>query len=152
MSEKKINIDFVKEQYSQYYQMLRMHVALSWQIPSFVIVALLFLLSLESKNIQGWKDYPIWPAFWFLIVGLFLVVMFIHHRRNLFYADHYSKVLADIEEKWGVVLKVYHFQVELGRKWWQKISSSLCLSIFLFLMIVGSFVISIYYFKLVICS
>lgn len=149
MTNKKREITIIKEQYSQYYQMVRMHLKFSWQIPSFVIISLLFILSLESKNIEDWKNFPEWPAFGFFIVGFFLVVMFVHHKRNLFYADHYQKILAKIEKNWGIAVKVHHFQVEIDRGWWQKISSSLCLSIFLIVMITSSFGMSIYYFLLV---
>lgn len=37
LTETKHTIEIVKEQYAQYYQMLRQHNALSWQIPSFVV-------------------------------------------------------------------------------------------------------------------
>lgn len=150
MNEDRKNIEFVKEQYSQYYQMFRQHLVFSWQIPSFVIVALLFFLGLEYKNIQSWKRNPIFPAIGFLIIGLFLIVMFVHHRRNLFYANNYSKILAKMEEEWGFEVKVHHFQVEPLKKSWQRISSSLCLSIFLIILIVGSIITSICYFILAI--
>ena len=125
--------------------MLRMHLNLSWQIPSFVVVAILFIIGISSNDFQNWEDYPQLPALGFFLIGFFLIVMLVHHRRNLFYADIYQKTIAKIEKIFGEEYIIHHFQVEPTRNRWKKITSSLCLSVFLFVMILVSFMICIYY-------
>lgn len=127
----KAHIDLIKEQYQQYYHMVRHHTGLSWHIPSFAVAASVLFFGLDSSKLTSWFQTPILPAAGFFIISLFFIVMLVHHRRNVFYARQYSKALSNFERKWGFVAKVHHFQLEPEKNFINRISSSLCLSIFL---------------------
>lgn len=143
--------DLIIEQYSQYYQMVRHHTSLSWHIPSFTIAFSIVFLGLDSSKLHNWLYCPILPAICFFVICLFLVVMFVHHKRNGLYAKRFDQALVEIEKNCGYVTKVnvHHCGSELRKSFINKISSSLCLTIFLLLLIFLSFFISLYYFYLV---
>jgi hypothetical protein len=40
-------LDFIKEQYSQYWEMLRLYLSFSWQIPALAIIATVAFIGLD---------------------------------------------------------------------------------------------------------
>jgi hypothetical protein len=138
--------ELIKEQYTQYYQMLRHHTSLSWSIPSFAVACSVLFFGLDSSKMRSWDDYPLLPALCFLFIGLFLFVMLKHHIRNGFYAHKFDEALLKIERMWGYKLRVHHSQLEPEKSFFKRISSSLCLSVFLWVLIILSLSVSIYYF------
>ena len=139
------NLEFVKEQYIQYWEMIRLHSGFSWQIPATGIVAVIAFMSLDPDKLTGWAKIPLIPAFTFLVVSLFSAVMLVHHRRNLLFVKYYEEAIADLEKKYGVEMQVHHIQISPKLKGFQRISSSTSLSIFLLILALGSFGISIYF-------
>lgn len=144
-------IELVKEQYSQYYQMIRHHTSLSWHIPSFTIACAVIFFGLDTSKIRNWFCNPIIPAACFLVISLFLAVMLVHHTRNGKYASKFDAAVIALEKKYGVYMDVHHAH-EKGttkKKLKDYMTSSKCLSAFLIVLIAASFIISIYFFYLV---
>lgn len=144
-TSKKPHPDLIKEQYAQYYQMVRHHTSLSWHIPSFTIACSVLFLGLDSSKMQNWFSYPIIPATCFFVICLFLVVMLVHHKRNGLFASRFDTALIELEECWGVVKDVHHKQKGQKENFKDKISSSVCLTYFLVFLITISLFISIYF-------
>lgn len=140
------NIEFIKEQYSQYWEMKRKHLSFSWQIPSLTIVAVVALVGFDPTKLEKWINMPLVPAISFFMLGIFVALMFVHHRRNLIYANIYDKFLAEFEEKYGEKLEIHHFQVNSKLPILNQISSSSFLSVFLILLFIGLIAVSIYFF------
>lgn len=104
MKDNENNMEFVKEQYSQYWEMLRQHTAFSWQIPALAIVAVIFFINIEPNRLSEWAETPLVPAIAFLVLSLFIAVMLIHHRRNLLFKGYYERALIELEKKiWAFV-------------------------------------------------
>ena len=87
------NPEFIREQYSQYWEMKRFHLTLSWQIPALAIVAVVAFLGFDPDALTKWMQSPLVPAITFLLIGLFIVVMFVHHRRNLLFVRLYERAV-----------------------------------------------------------
>jgi hypothetical protein len=149
MDKNEKNADFIKEQYTQYWEMIRLHSAFSWQIPALAIVAVVSFISFGPDNLPGWMRTPLVAGFTFLVVGLFVGVMFIHHRRNLLFVRKYEQAVAKLEKDYGLVMQVHHFQILPQLKGWQRISSSTSLSIFLFLLAMSLLGTSIFFFSMI---
>jgi len=148
MNERKKDRDFIREQYSQYWEMKRKHLTFSWQIPSLTIVAVLALVAFDPAKLEKWIQTPIVPALSFFMLAVFVALMFVHHRRNLLFAAMYDKVLAEFESKYGEELKIHHFQVQTKLPFFSQLSSSYFLSIFLILLAIGLFSVSLYFFNI----
>lgn len=146
MDENEKNSEFIREQYSQYWEMMRFHLTLSWQIPALAIVAVVAFLGFDPDKLARWTQTPFVPAITFLLVGLFVVVMFIHHRRNLLFVRLYERAVADLEKNYGLEIEIHHFQVEPRLKGWRRISSSTSLSALLLFLAIGLLGISVYFF------
>jgi len=144
------NIEFAKEQYVQYWEMKRMHLSFSWQIPALAIVAVLAIIGIDPEKIPKLGNIPLVSALIFLALGLFAITMFVHHCRNRLFASRYDKILAELEKRFGVEVKIHHFQLESDFRWWQRMSSSWALSTFLVLLSAGLLVASLYFFYKVI--
>jgi hypothetical protein len=138
--------DFVREQYVQYWEMKRVHLSFSWQIPAVTVVAVVAIIGLDADRISAWRGAPLVPALEFLALGLFLALMFLHHRRNLMFASLYDRALAVLEKEYGDEVRVHHFQVGRGYGWWNRLSSSLGLSVFLSLLSLSLLATSGYWF------
>jgi hypothetical protein len=137
--------DFAKEQYIQYWEMLRQSTAFSWQIPTIVAAAALLTLGIDSNRLVDWIKIPIVPAVAFIILGLFIVVMWIHHRRNRLFVGYYEDALINLEENYGIDLQVYHKQISPRLKGLNRISSSSTLSLFLILLSVALLALGLYF-------
>jgi hypothetical protein len=133
MATENANVEFVKEQYSQYWEMMRFHLSLSWNIPTLAIAAVVALVALDPEKLVNWRHTPVLLAAAFLVMGLFVVVMFIHHHRNLEFAGIYEVAISELEKDYGVVKEVHHGQLATKLKGLMKISSSICLERFLLL-------------------
>jgi hypothetical protein len=143
MSDNEKKFDFIKEQYSQYWEMKRLYLSFSWQIPALAVVATVAFIGLDQDKLISWYKAPLITAINLLVIGLFVGVMFIHHRRNLIFANKLSRAIAELEKKFGIEMDVHHHQVQL--KGWQRISSSTSLSVFLFSLMVILLGTSIYF-------
>lgn len=128
------NVDFIKEQYLQYWQMKRFHLALSWHIPALAIAAVVAFIGLDPDKLSKWTQTPLIPAAIFLAMGMFVLLMFIHHYRNLVFARIFEKAIAELEEIHGIVKEVHQQQTSAKLKGLAKISSSTCLSLFLLIL------------------
>jgi len=142
------NPKFIREQYSQYWEMKRFHLTLSWQIPTLAIVAVVAFLGFDPAALTKWMQAPLVPAITFLLVGMFIVVMFVHHRRNLLFARLYERAVADFERDYGVKVDLHHFQVQPKLRGWQGVSSSSMLSALLLLLAVALLGTSVYFFAM----
>lgn len=138
--------DFVRVQYAQYWDMMRFHLSLSWQIPALAVVAVVALLGFDAEALTKWMDAPLVPAVALLLIGLFMVVMFVHHRRNLLFVRLYEETIAAIEKDYGVGSDLHHFQVQSDLNTWERLSSSSMLSALLLLLAAVSLGASIYFF------
>ena len=145
MAAKNTKANMINEQYRQYYEMLRHHTSLSWNIPSFAIACAILFFGLDSNNLQSWDSNPILPAACFFIIFFFLVVMLIHHIRNGYYAEKFDNALAKIERRWGYPMNVHHPLRKHKDSFLNRVSSSLCLTIFMGLSALTTLAISIYF-------
>lgn len=146
MDEDEKKQEFIKEQYSQYWEMLRQHTAFSWQIPALAVVAVIFFLGLDPNRLSEWTQTPLVPAIAFLVLSLFIGVMLIHHRRNLLFVNRYEQALIELEKRYGQEIEVHHSQISPKLKGWQRVSSSTSLSVFLLLLAISLLTASIYFF------
>lgn len=138
-------LEFIREQYAQYWEMLRLHSGFSWQIPATGIVAIIAFIVLDPEKLEGWAKTPIVPALAFLAVGMFTFIMLIHHQRNLLFVKYYERAIARLEQDYGLEMEVHHLQITPKLSGWRAISSSSSLSIFLLLLTIGSLSTSFYF-------
>ena len=148
MKNKQVNLDFVREQYSQYWEMARTHSSYSWQLSTTAIVAIIAFIALDTEMLTTWTKTPLIPAFAFLVVGMFTITMLINLQRNLLFTRYYEQAITQLEEEFGKVLEVHHHQIAPNLKGWRAISSSKMLSVFLLLITIGILSMSIYFFVL----
>jgi hypothetical protein len=100
--------EFIKQQYAQYWEMLRQHTTLSWQIPALSTAAIVFFLGIDPSRILEWSKTPFMPAVVFIILGSFVGIMFIHHRRNILFIGFYENAIKEIEKEYGLEMQVHH--------------------------------------------
>ncbi len=131
MEDGDVNTDFVKEQYSQYWQMKRFHLALSWHIPALAIAAVVAFVGFDPDRLSKWAQRPVLPAAIFLAMSMFVLLMLIHHYRNLLFARIFERAIAELEQVYGIVKQVHHQQVAAELKGFARVSSSTWLSLFL---------------------
>lgn len=137
--------EFIRAQYTQYWEMIRLHLAFSWQIPALAVVSVIAFVNVGPEEVDLWGENPYLPAVSFFIIGMFLGIMFFHHHRNLLFVDHLERVVANLEKDFGVEIEVHHFQVKNKFRGWHAISSSRGLSITLLIIALVSFGISFFY-------
>ncbi len=137
--------EFVKEQYAQYWEMKRFHLALSWHIPALAIAAVVAFIGFDPDKITKWTRTPALPAVILLTMAMFVLLMALHHHRNLLFARLYEKAIAELEETHGIVKEVHHQQVSVKLTGFEKISSSVCLSFFLLVLAVALIIGSGYF-------
>ena len=127
----KPNLDLIKNQYSEYYQMLRWHITASWNIPSLTLVVITASLSLSIEKFDKLKEKASLSAFLFLTFFILSTIMYIHHRRNLLWVTYFEKAIREIEEKYGEIMTVHHSMIQTKLTGIDKISSSKLLGWFL---------------------
>lgn len=145
MPEKSDKLDFIRAQYDQYWEMKRFHLKLSWNIPTIVIAAILALIAIDPDRATNWEKDPLLPAFILLLAGFFVLLMYIHNQRNLWFAGVYEKVLIELEQEYGVTKMVHHQQIKGGPGGLLNVSSSKCLSSFLLVLAVFLLAASVYF-------
>ena len=143
----KVSIDFIIAQYTQYWEVLRMHLRLSWQIPAFAVVAIVALLGSAEKQLTAWQETPLLLASLLLLLDLFVILLIIHHCRNLMFVRSYARALLRLEQTYGDDLKAHHFQVAANLRGWRRISSSSALLVFLVVLALSLSAASLYYFS-----
>ena len=149
MSPDDPNLEFIKEQYSQYCQMHRFYGNLSWHIPTLAIAAVVAFIGFDPEKAIKWVNAPLLPAVTFLVISIFIALMYIHHRRNLLFTKICERVISEIEKDYGLQKKIYHIQVCPDLKGLDRLSSSIFLSVFLMLLSGASLGVSIYFWVLV---
>jgi len=140
------DVDFVREQYAQYWAMIRQHSSFSWQIPTAGVLAVVAFIALEPDRLREWMQMPIAPAVMFLLIGLFSFLLLIHHERNFLFVRYYGEAVESLEKRFGLEMCVHHSQITPTLRGWRSISSVTCLSVFLLVLTVGSWGISAYFF------
>lgn len=150
MSEGNGKPEFVQAQYDQYWEMMRFHLSLSWNIPTLAIAAVVAFIAFDPEKVTNWSQNPLLPATTLLVSGLFVVLMFIHNHRNLVFAGIYEKAITELEQEYGVAKTVHHHQLGGSLKGLAGISSSRCLSGFLLILGVTLLLASGYFWFLVI--
>ena len=112
MNENKQDVEFIQEQYSQYYEMKRMHLNFSWQIPALAIIAIVAFIGFAQDKLTNLVDAHLVSAISFLLIGSFVRVLFIHHRLNLLFVNYYERAVAEIEKimdwKWKSITFKFH--------------------------------------------
>jgi hypothetical protein len=126
--------DFVKEQYIQYHEIRRQLNAFSWQVPSLVILVMLYFFRVDAEKIEVWKSIPVISFLEFFILSLFILVMLVFHRRCLLHFRKHEENLAKMEKLYGISCKVYADQTDSSFKWFDRIRSSFLLTLFLVLL------------------
>lgn len=138
VEEKKEASDFIKEQYVHLNAHRSQVNTLSGQIIGFIFAGLVLSLGLKSENIADWNKFPLLPAISFLAIGVFFVVMWTAHTRNIVSRRWLDKLIEEMEEEYGRRPADYGLlNSPRGRRWLgEDVSSSFVLSVFLMLMAV----------------
>lgn len=136
---------FVIEQYKQLNEHRRQVNSFSWQVPTIAFAALLFALSLDSTTTDRWKNAPFIPAIGFSVICLFVVVLLLSHYRSKLTRQWLDELIGEMEKRHGY--KPSQYGVPFGAGWnrLQRFSSSTALTIFLCLITLLTFSISIYF-------
>ena len=138
--------EFISEQYSQYWEMKRFHLSLSWQIPALAAAAIVGFFTVDPDSLRNWHDAPFIPSLAFLLLSLFIVLMRVHHKRNIVLADVFEEAVKNLESQYGVPGNVYHNDLQRDAKKLKGLSSSRALDIFLGVLGAVLFAASAYYF------
>ena len=125
------NNEFIVEQYSQYWQMLRWHISSSWNIPALSLVVVFGILGFSVDKIDKIHGNYLILSISCLLLSAFLFVMMVHHSRNLLWVKHFEEALKSLEGKYGDLHNVYHSQISPTLDGFKKISSSKLLGFFL---------------------
>jgi len=133
--------ELLTDQYNQYWEMCRFHLSLSWNIPTLAIAGILALAATDPDARQKWFQEPLLPAVTMLVASLFVLLMYIHHRRNLLFAATYEKAIEELERDHGKQLGVLHHQVQARLRGFDRLSSSTCLGAFI--LVLGLFLIAL---------
>ncbi len=139
-----VNKEFIAEQYTQYWEMLRWHISSSWNIPALSLLIISGLLGFSLDKIDKVKENYLILSVICLFTSMFLAVMLIHHNRNLLWVRYYEDALKNLENKYGDPQGVYHSQVNSNIRGFVKISSSKLLELFLGLCSLTFFAMSLY--------
>ena len=139
--------DFIREQYIHLNEHRRQVNGFSGQILAIIFAGFVLSLGLKSENLDDWNKNPLLPAASFLAIALLFVVMWASHSRNVVSRGWLDSLIAALEEKYGERPSDWGFpNAPRGRKWLgENIPSSKLVSVFLALMAVASFCISIHF-------
>ena len=123
--------DFIVEQYSQYWEMLRWHISASWNIPALSLLVFSGILGFSIDKLDKLKDHYLILSIACFLISILLFVMLIHHNRNLLWVKHFENALKELENRYGDLQNVYHSQISPTLRGTIKISSSKLLAFFL---------------------
>ena len=139
--------DFIKEQYIHLNEHRRQVNGFSGQILAIIFAGFVLSLGLKSDSLEDWSRHPLLPAASFLAISLLFVVMWASHSRNVVSRGWLDSLIAALEEKYGERPTDWGLpNTPRGRAWLgENIPSSKLVSVFLALMAVVTFCISIYY-------
>jgi len=135
------NKEFIVEQYSQYWQMLRWHISASWNIPALSLMIVFGILGLSIDKLRS--NYLL-LSITLLVCSIFVAIILVHHNRNLLWVKYFENALKELEVKHGELKNVYHSQISPSLTGMASISSSILLGIFLGLCSLIFFISSIY--------
>ena len=122
--------DIVSNQYDQYWNMYRFHLKLSWQIPAIALAALLAFIKISENQISNWNSSPLLPALMTLVLFVFFLIIYVHHRRNLIFAEHFEVNIGVLEDKYGEKIGGTHTDANENLSGVDSISSSKLLGAF----------------------
>jgi hypothetical protein len=123
--------ELLSDQYAQYWEMVRFHLSLSWNIPTLAIACIVAVAAIDPDAKQKWLREPLLPAVIVLVAALFMFLLYIHHRRNLLFAGRYEEAIDALEQKYGLPLGALHPQVQKKLMGVDRLSSSSCLGVFI---------------------
>lgn len=116
--------ELLSDQYNQYGEMCRFHLSLSWDIPTLAIAGIVAFVAVGPDTTANWSNEPLLPAVTLMAASLFVFLLYIHHRRNLLFAQTYERAIEALERDHGKQIGVLHHQVQASLRGFDRLSSS----------------------------